>query len=253
LEVAGWEIAVIDVGMVPIDAADMGPEGAFTPPLRPPVNALALRGHGLTVLVDAGAGPLVGLWPGATERLAEALEEGGIEPDLLVATHLDFDHAGGFVDGTWPDGLAPRFPGRRVLAPADAVADARARAGEDDPAPRVVAALDAAGLLEEYGDGDEPAPGLRLRSAPGHRAGHSILEIGDSFVHAADAFHDPLHVEHPEWDTAFDSDPELGLATRRALCAELADRHAVVVVSHIASPGRIERAGEGFRWVDAEK
>ena len=33
----------------------------------------------------------------------------------------------------------------------------------------------------------------------------------------------PLHVEHPEWDTAFDADPELGLQTRLALLAGLAD------------------------------
>ena len=68
------------------------------------------------------------------------------------------------------------------------------------------------------------------------------------FVHAADVFHLPPHVEHPEWNTAFDADPELGLETRRALLAELADRGATVVVSHMDSPGRIRREACGFRW-----
>jgi glyoxylase-like metal-dependent hydrolase (beta-lactamase superfamily II) len=249
MESGGWEATLLDVGMVPIDAEHLGPAGAFSGRLESPVNVLLLRGHGRTILVDAGSGALVALWPGATDSLGELLDA---EPDLLLATHLDFDHAGGYVTGAWPDALTPAFPAVRVLAPADAVAEARSEPGEEHPAPRVVATLDAAGLLDVYEDRHEPAPGLRLRSAPGHRTGHSILEIGDSLVHVADAFHHPLHVEHPGWDTAFDSDPELGLETRRALLAELADRGATVVVSHIAGPGRIERAGDGFRWAPVE-
>jgi glyoxylase-like metal-dependent hydrolase (beta-lactamase superfamily II) len=248
MEADGWDVSLLEVAVVPIEAEHLGPAGTFEGILRPPVNALLLRGHGRTVLVDSGPGPLVGMWEGATERLAEVLAAEDAEPDLLIATHLDFDHCGGFVGGTWPDGLVAAFPNRRVLAPAEAVERARQRVVDEQPAPQVVATLDASGLLDEYVDGDEPAPGLRLRSAPGHRVGHSILEIGGSVVHAADVFHHPLHVEHPEWDTAFDSDPELGLETRKALLAELAGRGVTVVVSHIDSPGRIVRVADGFRW-----
>jgi glyoxylase-like metal-dependent hydrolase (beta-lactamase superfamily II) len=249
VESGDWHATLLDVGMVPIDSKYLGPAGAFSGRLESPVNVLLLRGHGRTILVDAGSGALVALWPGATDLLGELLDA---PPDLLVATHLDFDHAGGYVTGTWPDALAPAFPGVPVLAPAEAVADARRDPGAEEPAPRVVATLDAPGLLDVYEDGYEPAPGLRLRSAPGHRAGHSILEIGDALVHAADVFHHPLHVEHPEWDTASDSDPGLGLETRSALLLELADRDAVVVVSHIDGPGRIERGAGGFRWEPVE-
>ena len=245
MEAAGWKIELLDVGMVPIGPEHLGPVGAFDGVFESSVNVLLLRGHGRTVLVDAGSGPLVSLWPGAVDSLDDVLDA---EPDLLIATHLDFDHAGGFVTGTWPDDLEPRFPGRRLLAPAEAVAEARSSADGDSGTVRVVAALDAAGLLDAYEDGDEPAPELRLRAAPGHRAGHSIVEIGDSFVHAADVIHHPVYAEHPEWDTEFDADPELGLETRRALLAELADRGTTVVASHIAGPGRVVRSGDGFRW-----
>ena len=244
MQSGGWEIELVDTGMVPIEAEHMGPPGTFTETYEGPVNALVLRGHDRTVLIDAGSGPLISIWPGAVNKPFS------LDPDVLIATHLDWDHFGGFVAGAWPDALEPAYPGRRVLAPAEAVADARTGGGDDKrTAPPVVAALDAAGLLEEYADGDEPAPGLRLRRAPGHRIGHSILEVGDSFVYACDVFQHPLHVEHPEWDTAFDEDPEAGLATRVALLAELADSGAAVAVAHIAEPGRIERAGDGFRWV----
>ena len=94
--------------------------------------------------------------------------------------------------------------------------------------PGVIAALDRAGLVEGYEDGDEPAPGLRLRSAPGHRLGHSILEIGESLVH---------------WDC----EPEVALATRGTILIELAESGSKVATNHFASPGRIERAGDGLR------
>jgi glyoxylase-like metal-dependent hydrolase (beta-lactamase superfamily II) len=165
----------------------------------------------------------------------------------LIATHLDWDHVGGFVAGTWPDALVPAFPGKRVLAPAEAVAEARAGGDGESTAPPIVAALE--GLIDEYDDGAEPATGIRLRRAPGHRTGHSIVEVGDSFVYAVDVFQHPVHVAHPETDTAFDADPEAGLETRLALLAELADRGVACAVAHIPAPGRIERQGDGFRWV----
>lgn len=113
----------------------------------------------------------------------------------------------------------------------------------------MIATLDQVGLVERYEDGDEPAPGLRLRSAPGHRSGHTILEIGDSLVHAVDIVHHPIQVEHPEWDRAWDAEPEIALATRRAIMADLAERESAVITSHFASSGRIERAGDRLRWV----
>jgi hypothetical protein len=75
------------------------------------------------------------------------------------------------------------------------------------------------------------------------------VEVGDSFVYAVDVFQHPVHVEHPETDTAFDADPELGLETRLALFAELADRGVACAVAHISTAGRIRRVGQGFKWV----
>ena len=241
MESGGWQIELVEVGMVPIPGKYMGPPGEFPETLDAPTNVVVLRGHGRTVLVDAGSGPLVAIWPGSSERPVE------IDADLLIATHLDWDHVGGFVTGTWPDALRPTWPGQRVLAPAEAVAEARAGRDEESTAPQVVAALE--GLVEEYADGFEPAPGLRLRRAPGHRTGHTIVEVGDSFLYAADTFHHARHVEHPEWDTEFDADPDLGLETRLELFAELADRGLTTAVAHMTGFGRVQRAGDGFRWV----
>ena len=249
MEANGWTVSLLEVGIVPMEAADLAPEGVLSGTVRTPVNVVLLRGHGRTILVDAGSGPFVTSWPGATDELAARLDAEGATPGLVILTHLDFDHSGGLVAAGGPDGLEPAFPGVPVIAPAAAVAEARRDAAEESPGPRVIAALDRAGLVEGYDDGDEPAPGLRLRSAPGHRLGHSIVEIGASLVHAVDIVHHPLHVENPEWDRTWDFEPEVALATRRTILTELAERGSTVVTSHFASPGRIESAGDGLRWV----
>jgi glyoxylase-like metal-dependent hydrolase (beta-lactamase superfamily II) len=243
----GWTVALLKAGILPIEATDLAPEGVLSSPVSTVVNVVLLRGHGRTILVDAGSGPFVAIWPGATDELAARLDAEDATPDLIVITHFDFDHAGGLVVADGSDGLAPAFAGVPVIGPAAAVAEAR-RVADESPASRVISALDRAGLMEGYEDGDEPAPGLRLRAAPGHRAGHSIVEIGDSLVHAVDIVHHPLQVEHPEWDRTWDAEPEVALATRLSIMTELAERGSTVVTSHFASPGRIERAGDGLRW-----
>jgi glyoxylase-like metal-dependent hydrolase (beta-lactamase superfamily II) len=251
LEADGWTWSLLEVGILPMEATDLAPVGVLSSPVRTPVNTVLLRGHGRTILVDAGSGPFITSWPGATDELAARLDADadGAAPDLIVITHLDFDHCGGLVADGAPDGLRPAFPGVPVLAPAAAVAEARGDPVDKSPATRVIAALDRAGLVDGYEDGDEPAPGLRLRSAPGHRLGHSILEIGESLVHVVDIVHHPLHVEHLEWDRTWDFEPEVALATRGRILTELAESGSTVVTSHFASPGRIERAGDGLRWL----
>ena len=247
----GWDMTLLEVGILPMEATDLAPEGVLSSPVPTPVNVLLLRGHGRTVLVDAGSGPFVSTWPGGTDELPALLDAEGAVPDLILISHLDFDHCGGLVvEG--PGGLKPAFSGVPVLIPAAALEEARATPADESPACRVIAALDQTGLVDGYEDGDEPAPGLRLRSAPGHRLGHSILEIGDSFVHAVDIVHHPLHVENLEWDRTWDFQPEVALATRTRILTELAESGSTVVASHFDSPGRIERGGDGLRWLALE-
>ena len=117
----------------------------------------------------------------------------------------------------------------------------------------IVRCLSAAGVLSAFGDGTEPVPGVRARSAPGHSPGHTALEIAGEegvFLHLADVIHDRSHVEHPDWDGYYDDDPEVALVTRNALIAEAETRGAVVLASHADRPGRIERRGGVATWQD---
>jgi glyoxylase-like metal-dependent hydrolase (beta-lactamase superfamily II) len=215
--------------------ADLGPAGAFSGITRIPVHVLLLRGHGLTVLVDSGSGPLASRWKGATDELLPALGRRGVAPadvDLVVLTHLDFDHAGGTLS----------LAGVAVAVPEGAIAD------PGDAGTEVVAQLREEGRLRPLALGDCPAPGITVRPAPGHRAGHSVVEVSGSLVHLADLVHHPLHVEHPEWDAAFDGDPGLALQTRRDELERAAQRAVTVVCSHISAPGVVEHGADGLRW-----
>jgi glyoxylase-like metal-dependent hydrolase (beta-lactamase superfamily II) len=247
----GWTVSLLQAGALPMEPEQLAPEGVLKGTVSVPVNVLLLSGHGRTVLVDTGSGPLTSLWEGTTDDLPEQLERLGAVPDLIVLTHLDFDHFGGVLAGEWPGEVRLRFPEARVAAPAAGVAAGR-EYEPGEPTRRCLELLEAAGLLDELADGAEPAPGLRLRAAPGHKAGHSVLEIGDGLVHTADLVHHTLQIEHPEWDAAFDADAELALATRTGFLGELADRRVPVAASHIRGFGRIERAGDGLRWLPVE-
>jgi glyoxylase-like metal-dependent hydrolase (beta-lactamase superfamily II) len=232
----GWRPLLLTAGMLPMEGRMLGPEGAFEDNVDVPSNVMLLRRDGATVLIDAGSGSFAVDWPGGRADLLGALAEAACaadEVDIVVLTHLDFDHCGGST-------LLPRA---RVLVPAGA--EPSGAAGE-----RVLEQLRDEQRLEWVDDRGQAAPGILLRPAPGHRAGHSVVEVGDGLVHLADVVHHPQHVEHIEWDREFDSDAELAAATRGRVLAEMADRGVTVTASHIAGPGRIVREAGGMRWRD---
>ena len=134
-----------------------------------PVLASLWRGHGRTALVDTGAGVCDALWPGGA-GLPAALERLGVAREEItdvVLTHLDFDHAGGVVAGTWPEQISPAFPAAAVRVAAFDLdwwwnAEERPlRVG-----PRILRTLRDAGLLETFSDGAEVLPGVRPDPLP---------------------------------------------------------------------------------------
>ena len=191
-----WRVSLVEVGASrhPGEWIAPGyPEWAWSP-----INVVVLRSVAQTVLVDAGPGFTTAWWPfeGIHADTSGALAAVGVAPadvDLVVLTHLDYDHAGGLLAGTWPDDLRLAFPDARVVVHEDAVAAARAADPDapDNVGTRLLELLAREGRLDVAADGDVVADGVTVRSAPGHRVGHVIVAVAgdDPFVFAADSFH----------------------------------------------------------------
>ena len=228
--------------------------------VMPECNTVLLRTGSDLILVDSGSGP--GFQPTAGQLLAH-LAANGIDPASItkvVFTHGHPDHIWGtttgdgalafpnatyYVDGTefdfWtnPDTLAA-FPEDFKSIVTGAVANLTA------VEPKMV----------RVKDGDSIAPGISVVATPGHTPGHIglLLDGGDGLLLTADVFANPwLSVAHPDWVFGFDTVPEQGIATRKALLDRIATDKMQILGYHFPWPGvgRIERAGDGYRFVAA--
>ncbi|MDG6105583.1 MBL fold metallo-hydrolase [Dactylosporangium aurantiacum] len=224
-----------------------------------------LRSEGRTVLVDTGVGndktrPAVEAWDHLRLDFLGNLARAGVRPedvDLVVNTHLHVDHVGWntrLVDGEW----VPTFPNATYLIPRpdfvfwDPANNPGVAGGvnehvfEDSVAPVL-----AAGQVQLWQDSHTVDAHLRLRAAPGHTPGSSVLILdsgGDRALFAGDLIHTPLQVMEAGHNSCFCEDPAAAVATRRELLGWAADRNALVLPAHLSGHGalEVERRGDAF-------
>ena len=192
-----------------------------------------------------------------TRHLDHALAEAGLTADsidVVLATHLHFDHIGGAtkrVEGQ----LVPRFPSARYVIRAGEWEDAthpheRSRASylEDDFLP-----LARAGVVDfNAGDGDV-RPGVRVVRTGGHCAQHQIVYIesdGKTAVFAADLIPTTAHIRDV-WIMGYDLFPMETLAVKKRFIREAIDREYLIFFEHdpVVSAGYIREQG-GRRYVE---
>jgi glyoxylase-like metal-dependent hydrolase (beta-lactamase superfamily II) len=213
------------------------------------LNCLVVRGGGKTVLVETGVGGKTGRTPRAagTEAsgaLLQNLAREGIRPedvDIVVNTHLHFDHAGGNTVIT--DGKpAPAFPRARYLI----------QKGEWQVASRPNERTRATYLAENFEPLDdarqvelvegeaEIIKGLRLLPAPGHTADHCIVEMdsgGELALYVGELAQHPVMLERIAWISAFDVLPLVSLETKKRVIERALERRALIVSVHAPYPG----------------
>ncbi len=195
---------------------------------------------GRTCLVDASFGPAdphrlkkFHCQPGPTLE-AQCADLGFAQgPDLILLTHLHFDHACGVL--TKGEGASEelRFPKARLLVERSEWEAALADDRGGGLAKRILRACE--GRDPEFvKDGDEPFPGLRLSLVPGHTEGLFVCWVRgtDKTALLPSDLIPSRRFLVPREDPFVDQDPPLALENRKQLLEEAFEASAVVCFYH---------------------
>ncbi len=207
-----------------------------------------------TIVVDtcAGTEPERAL-PGDPDflgRLDDAIDGGLAAVDLVLCTHLHFDHVGWnthVVDGR----RVPSFPNARYLF-ARVELDALAADDHADVRAPQIEPLLAAGLVDLVETDHVLTPHVQLVPTPGHTPGHVSVAIesrGERAMITGDVLHTPLQVAVPALTASpFDADPQQATETRERFVEAHADADCLLLGTHFPPPtaGWI-RSAEGRR------
>ncbi|MEL6150631.1 MAG: MBL fold metallo-hydrolase, partial [Chloroflexota bacterium] len=194
------------------------------------LTCLLIQADGRNIVVDTGYGHendgrlerIVQLDRSGGDLLA-GLARAGVQPadvDIVVNTHLHYDHAGGNIytddDGT----VHPTFPNAEYVVQRREYDDAM---NPNERTRATYLSMNYEPLVESGQmrllDGDtEIVPGVRAVMTPGHTPGHMsvIIEQGDeAAMFVCDLASFAVHFEKLGWMTAYDVEPLVTLETKR--------------------------------------
>jgi glyoxylase-like metal-dependent hydrolase (beta-lactamase superfamily II) len=196
------------------------------------LNCYLVRTPDATILLDTGVGPDVARRhvdfysferrPGLFAALA-GLGLGPEDIDLVINSHLHFDHCGGntvrTAGGTW----VPAFPRARYIVQRGEWAQALQPVERDKPSymPGRLKPLEEAGCLDLIDGDTEVAPGVEAVLVAGHTAFHQGVKVtseGATFFYLADAVPTAAHVDL-DYIMSFDLYPVDTFNAKKALLA----------------------------------
>ncbi len=212
--------------------------------IRLGMNLLLIEDGTRRVLLDTGAGTkwdakqrdIYGLEP---KSAAEILAPAGISPeqiDLVVNTHLHFDHAGGNTERNARGEVVAAFPNAKYVVQRGEIETARS-ANERTRAsylPENYEPLLAEGRLEPVDGTVRIGAGVELRPAPGHTPHMQIPVLvtpEGTVAFLADLVPTASHVPYP-YVMGYDLEPLVTLATKRRILPEAARDGWLLVFEH---------------------
>jgi len=227
--------------------------------IRLRANSLLVRAQGKTIVIETGNGTkwdakqraIYGVQEG--DSLMESLAENGVQPgevDLVINTHLHFDHAGG--NTRIEDGRAvPVFPRARYVLQRAELEHARTPTERDKASyfPENFEPITEAGLWD-FVEGDaQILPGISVARIPGHNADIQAVLLsggGKTLAFVADLLPTRHHIPLP-WIMAYDLYPLQTLETKRKWVPRMKKENWMVVFGHdpdIAVARLHERGGK---------
>ena len=183
--------------------------------------------------------------------------------DVVLCTHLHFDHVGWNtmrVDGEW----VPTFPNARYLFNT-AEFDHWTEALKTDPEEMFgkiqnLTFLDSvkpvidAGLVELVNEDHRVCEQVWFEPTPGHSPGHVCVRIrsgGEEGFITGDMIHHPAQFADAAWSmSSVDYDSDAATDTRARVYADVADAPVLVIGTHFAgaTAGRVKRDGDAYRF-----
>jgi methylmalonyl-CoA epimerase len=223
------------------------------------IRPLIVRGA-RTMIIDAGLGDkedakfrdIYGVE--RARHLDHALAEAGLsaeDVEIVLATHLHFDHAGGFTVRDASGRVRPRFPRAQYVVRRGEWEDAthpNVRTRASYLADNFVPLADA-GVLQLVAEDQTIMPGVRVVRTGGHTPHHQMVIIesaGQKAMFVADLVPTTAHVEDA-WIMGFDLNPMETLAAKQQLAKEAVAADALVFFEHdpaIAAGYLVEQNGK---------
>ena len=208
------------------------------------MRVLCIEGGGDLIVVDSGAGTklnekMMRNYVIETDGLGHSLSEAGIDPERAtgaIATHLHFDHAGGFTyrgsDGdlrlTLPNAI--HYIQKRQW-------EAALHPNEKDRAsffPENYLPIEEADMLELVEGEREIIPGVTVIPTGGHTPGHQIVLVesgGKRLLYCGDLIPLASHVNLP-YIMSFDHYPLETLEEKRRILGLAADEGWILYFEH---------------------
>ena len=212
------------------------------------MRCLLVEAPGALVLIDTGLGnkeeakfrDLYGIEnTGEPTRLEDAIRAAGFAPeriDIVLCTHLHFDHAGGSTVRR-PDGrVEPAFPQARYVVQRKELDFARSE-NERVRASYLAHNFEpvvAAGLFDLLDGEARVTEGVRVIPTPGHNPYHQSVLVeseGETACFLADVCPTSAHLPLP-WIMGYDLEPLVTLESKRALWARARPEGWLLVFCH---------------------
>jgi glyoxylase-like metal-dependent hydrolase (beta-lactamase superfamily II) len=227
--------------------------------IRMCANSLLVRTHGKNVLIETGNGTkwdpkqraIYGVQDG--DPLMDALARTGVKPDqinLVINTHLHFDHAGGNTRIV-NDRVLPTFRHARYVVQRGELEHAMNPTERDHASyfPDNFAPISKEGLWDLVEGNTGILPGISVARIPGHNADIQAVIIsggGKTLAFVADLLPTRHHIPLP-WIMAYDLYPLQTLETKRQWIPRLLNEGWIVVFGHdpdVAAARLYERDGK---------
>lgn len=212
------------------------------------LRCLLVEAPNALVLVDTGAGnkydekfgDIYGISnEGDPTRLEDSIRHAGFEPDdvdIVLNTHLHFDHAGGNTLLDEDGEIRPSFPDARYVVQKGELEFAHVQ-NERIRASYVLDNVDPvteAGLWDLVEGEVEITEGVRVVPTPGHTPHHHSVLIesdGETACYLADVCPTSAHVPLP-WIMGYDLEPLVTLESKRGLWSRALEEDWLLVFEH---------------------